>query len=72
MDDGAAAEIADRRADRPAALDAMGLGARPGSSAALAAGAGAGAPAGADLGSPPMLEAAALGRQSGETDPPGS
>jgi pilus assembly protein CpaB len=72
MDEGATTEIADRRPNRLPGLDALGLGARPGSSAALGAGAGAGVAAGVDVDSLPLLDAAALGPQTGETDPPGS
>jgi pilus assembly protein CpaB len=72
VDEDATTEIADRRPERPPGLEASGLGARPGSGAALGAGAGAGAAAGVDVNSLPLLEAAALGPQLGETDPPGS
>ncbi len=72
VDESATTEIADRRPERPPGLEASGLGARPGSGSALGAGAGAGAAAGVDLNSLPLLEAAALGQQSSETDPPGS
>jgi pilus assembly protein CpaB len=72
MDDGAPTEIADSRPERPPGLDALGVGVRPESRAALGAGAGAGAAAGVDIDSLPLLEAAALGPKSGEMDPPGS
>jgi pilus assembly protein CpaB len=70
MDEGATLEIADNRPERPPGLDVSGLGARPRSSAAL--GAGAGAASGVANDSLPLFEAAALGQQSGDTDPPGS
>ncbi len=72
VDEDATTEFADRRPERPTGLEASGLGARPGSGAALGVGAGAGAAAGVDVISLPLLEAAALGPQVGETDPPGS